>query len=310
MRHNPLGCTYSYLLLDSAALIDTGVGTSQAREALKNQIETAGVNPSEIKHVILTHLHGDHVGLVDFVRSISAARVYAHFSVKDMQNEMAESWKGLFKEAQNELKMLGGAGYLSLFGRFERFLRRPRPFTEIDEALDDAEDIMLDGSSLKVFWTPGHAPEHICLYDEERRILYSGDHVLPRITSHISLHTFQRRDPLREYLDSLDRLKGLPVDAVLPAHEHIFHDLDGRIQELKLHHASRCDEIKGSIRNREKTVFQISEEVSWDTKPWSQMDFWSKRMAAAETLAHLVYLRNKGEVEEKLKDGILYYGLI
>ena len=145
------------------------------------------------------------------------------------------------------------------------------------------------------------------MFDEDKRLLYSGDHVLPRITSHVSMHTYQKVDPLRDYLKSLDRLKGLQVDAVLPAHEHVFHDLDGRITELKLHHRRRCREILNTIRQKEKAVFQISAEVSWDSKPWPQMDFWSKRMAAAETLAHLVYLKNKGDVKEELRDGVLYY---
>ena len=205
--------------------------------------------------------------------------------------------------------MLGGGKYLNMFGRLERFRRRRRPAVRLDATLDDGEKVLLDGSTLDVFWTPGHAPEHMCLFDEDKRLLYSGDHVLPRITSHVSLHTYQKGDPLRDYLRSLDRLKGLQVDAVLPAHEHVFHDLDGRITELKLHHRRRCREIMNTIMLKEKAVFQISAEVSWDSKPWPQMYFWSKRMAAAETLAHLVYLKNEGKIEEELRDGVLYYTL-
>lgn len=307
MRFNPLGCTHSYLLSDSATLIDTGVGTEQARTALKNQLGAAGVNLSEIKNIIITHLHGDHIGLVDFVRSVSNATVYAHSSAKRIQEERVDRGSGFIRDSKNELMMLGGGKYLNMFSKLERFRGRRRPAIRVDVTLDDGEQVLLDGSKLDVYWTPGHAPEHICLFDEDKRLLYSGDHVLPRITSHVSLHIYQKGDPLRDYLKSLDRLKGLKVDAVLPAHEHVFHDLDGRITELKLHHRRRCGEILNKIRQKEKTVFQISAEISWDSKPWPQMDFWSKRMAAAETLAHLVYLKNKEEVKEELRDGVLYY---
>ncbi len=307
MRFNPLGCTHSYLLSDSATLIDTGVGTEQARTTLTNQLGAAGINLSEIQNLILTHLHGDHIGLVDFIRSVSGATVYAHSSTKRIQEEMMDSYSRIFRDSKNELMMLGGSKYLSMLDSLKRFRRRRRPVVRVDVTLDDGEKVMLDGSILDVFWTPGHAPEHICLFDEDKRLLYSGDHVLPRITSHISLHTFQKGDPLRDYLESLDRLKNLQANAVLPAHEYVFHDLDGRIMELKSHHRRRCDEIMNTIRLKDKAVFQISAEVSWDSKPWPQMDFWSKRMAAAETLAHLVYLKNKGEVKEALRDGVLYY---
>lgn len=307
MRFNPLGCTHSYLLLDSATLIDTGVGTEQARAALRNQLEAAGINLSEIQNVIITHLHGDHIGLVDFVRSVSDATVYAHSSAKQILKERVDRGSRIFRDSKNELRMLGGDKYLSMFGKLERFRGRRRPAIRVDATLDDGEQVLLDGSTLDVFWTPGHAPEHICLFDKDKRLLYSGDHVLPRITSHVSLHTYQKGDPLRDYLKSLDRLKGLPVDTVLPAHEHVFHDLDGRITELKLHHHRRCREIMNTIRLKDKAVFQISAEISWDSKPWAQMDFWSKRMAGSETLAHLIYLKNKGEVKEELRDGVLYY---
>jgi glyoxylase-like metal-dependent hydrolase (beta-lactamase superfamily II) len=309
MRHNPLGYTYSYLLRDSATIIDTGVGTGQAFTRLSEQLGSTGLHISGLRRIILTHLHGDHVGLVDRVRSVSGATVQAHRSALELKRQRTEIGRRIYEDIKDELKLLGGSGYLGLLTRFERAVRRPRPTLEIDEPLDDGEILSLDGSTLEVFWTPGHAPEHICLYDREEGLLFSGDHVLPKITSHISLHTYQEGDPLRDYLRSLDRLRGLPVKVVLPAHEHAFEDLDGRISALKLHHANRCDEIKETLRGGEKTVFQVSSGVSWDSRPWPQMDFWTRRMAAAETLAHLVYLKNKDEIEEENRKGVLYYRL-
>jgi len=259
--------------------------------------------------VINTHVHGDHIGLVDRVRSISGAIVYAHRSAVEIKRRRTDKGSRAFEDIRDELKLLGGGGYLNALTRFERAVRRLRPSLRIDEPLDDGELLELGGSTLKVFWTPGHAPEHICLHDHEKRILFSGDHVLPKITSHISLHTYQEGDPLRDYLRSLDRVHGLPVKAVLPAHEHVFEELDGRIDALKLHHVKRCDEIKETMKEGERTVFQISAEVSWDSRPWPQMEFWTKRMAAAETLAHLIYMKNRGEIEDEERGGVLYFGI-
>ncbi len=308
MRFNPLGCTYSYLLLDSAALIDTGVGTQSAVKALTNQLNAVNLRPSDIKHIILTHLHRDHVGLVDYIRSTSKATVYAHKTAVKTSNEKRGEGRD-HENSYKEIEMLGGGKYIAFLGRFEYAIRHPRPVIEIDKGLEDGELVTFPGSSIKVLWTPGHAPEHICIYDAEKRILYSGDHVLPRITSHISLHPNQKGDPLRDYLRSLERLRGLQVESILPAHEYLFKDLDGRISALEFHHMKRCEEVRTVLEHGEKTVFQVAAFLTWNKRPWSRMDFWTKRMAATETLAHLVYMRNNGEVEEEIRKGVLFYRL-
>ena len=309
MRHNPLGYTYSYLLVDAATIIDTGVGTGPARSALDEQLGAVSLKASDLEGIILTHLHRDHIGLVDYLRSRSGAKVYAHEKALEVLKTRAVSGKARYNKARNELKALGDNQLNEALSRFERAFRRPSYSIPIDKTVSDGDILRLNGSKLKVIWTPGHAPEHICLYDGDRSLLFSGDHVLPRITSHISLHVYEDADPLADYLNSLEKLRGLPLDIVLPAHEYAFRDLESRIDALKHHHRKRCSEIKEALGEGEKTVFQISEKVSWDSKPWARMHFWTKRMAAAETLAHLVYLRNRGEVEEMEVNGVLYYRL-
>jgi glyoxylase-like metal-dependent hydrolase (beta-lactamase superfamily II) len=307
MRHNPLGKTYSYLLEGARTLIDTGVPTGRAFDALGEQLGRAGLRVSDLERIIVTHMHTDHIGLVGRIREEADVRVVAHEEAVRVQNLWAEMRDKIYDEIKEEIVMLGGRGFLKIFSQFEHAFRRPRRRLEVDEAIKDGALLELEGSTLRAIWTPGHSPEHVCLHDAEREILYSGDHVLPKITSHISHHTFMDGDPLRDYLDSLERIRDLPVNFVLPGHEQSFHDLPRRISELENHHKRRCDEIMESFRTGEKTVFDISALISWDSKPWPEMEFWTKRMAAAETYAHLVYLRNRGTVEENLRSGVLYY---
>jgi len=85
MRHNPLGYTYSYLLRDAATLIDTGVGSRDAFDGLEEQARSAGMELTDIKRIIPTHLHGDHIGLVDTIRRLSGAKVYAHRTAIERQ---------------------------------------------------------------------------------------------------------------------------------------------------------------------------------------------------------------------------------
>ena len=306
MSNNSLGYTCSYLLVDDATLIDTGVETSEARSALVDQLSEASLEVSDIERIVITHLHHDHVGLVDYIKSISGAEVYAHQTAVDLLRTQAERSKQMYDNMQNEIELLGGRDLLHLLSMIERSFRRSPAPLPIDKTLSDGDLLRLKGRSLKVIWTPGHAPEEICLYDAERQILFSGDHILPRITPHISLHTYEDANPLGDYLNSLEKLRGLPVRIILPAHEHMFEDLEGRIEELKRHHETRCNEIKEAIKKGARTVYQISAKISWSS-PWSLMPFWIKRMAAAEALAHLTYLRNKGEIEERIVNGVLYY---
>jgi len=305
MRFSPLGCTFSYLLADAATLIDAGVGTDEASSALEAELKKVGLNVSDLERVILTHLHRDHMGLMEYITSVSDVQVCAHETApKVLKGRVRRS----HEEVREEINLLGGNGFF----KFRDFIPRPirRSINlKIDRTLADGDILELEGASLRVIWTPGHALEHICLYDADRRVLLSGDHILPRITPHISLHVNDEADPLRDYLTSLEKLKGLPVDLVLPAHEHVLRGLDERIEELKRHHEFRCGEIKDTLKEGELTVLKISSRISWDSRPWPLMSSWTRYMAAEETLAHLVYLRNRGEIKERLSNGTLLYSL-
>jgi glyoxylase-like metal-dependent hydrolase (beta-lactamase superfamily II) len=309
MRHNPLGKTYSYLLEEARTLIDTGVPTGDAYAALKEQLGAAGLRVSDLERIIVTHMHTDHIGLVERIREKADVRVIAHEEAVRIQRRWAEMRETAGDEIRSEIALLGGRGFLRVLSQLENVVRSPRWRLDIDDTIEDGATLELEGSRLRAIWTPGHSREHVCLHDAERRVLFSGDHVLPKITSHISHHTFMEGDPLGEYLAALEKVRYLPVNLVLPGHEWSFQDLSGRVSELEAHHERRCGEIVRSLGSGGKNVFEVSSTISWDSKPWPEMEFWTKRMAAAETYAHLVYLRNLGRVREELREGVLIYSL-
>jgi glyoxylase-like metal-dependent hydrolase (beta-lactamase superfamily II) len=308
MRWNPLGYTHSYLLKEAATLIDTGVRTGEAFKNLSQQLRQAGLEISDVRKLIATHLHGDHVGLMNQIRYSSGAKIYAH--VEALKEKQVQKGRDRAQEYMRELKLLGGTAPNGLLSRItERIKKRQMRVFQIDKSLMDGQILELKGSTLKIIHTPGHAREHICLYDAEKQLLYSGDFILPKITPHISLHNPQGGDPLGDYLEALEKIRGLSVNLVLPAHEWVFQNLDERILELERHHEVRCLEILEAMEGGDGTVFQISSKVSWDSRPWTKMQFWTKRMAAAETLAHLAYMRNRGKVTEENVEDVLYYRL-
>src|SRR5918992_1147076 len=121
--------------------------------------------------------------------------------------------------------------------------RRIDPPAKPDREVSDGELIDLPGRKLRVIWTPGHSPGHICLHLEDAGRMFTGDHVLPRITPHIGLYPYDTPDvdPLGDYLESLSRVADIGAAAggatdALPAHEHRFSGIGDRAREIVAHH--------------------------------------------------------------------------
>ncbi len=159
-----------------------------------------------------------------------------------------------------------------------------------DVLFEDASDIKLSGWTLRTVWTPGHSPGHVCFYSADRRLLLSGDHVLPRITPNISVHAQQLANPLGDYLESLLKVQNLGTEEVLPAHEYRFADLQSRIEEIITHHAERLEEIEQVLRDHPgSTAWDITLRLHW-SRPWDEIESFMQRQANGETLAHCVLL--------------------
>lgn len=308
MERNPLGKTYSYLFTESKTLIDTGVPTDNAYQGLISELRRHGMKSSDVERVILTHLHNDHIGLAGNLQELGA-EVVASQAAAEKQEEVKRQQENFYELTVEETKLFGGEEHLQHLQRYRWAFRDfPEPL-RIDRTLRDGEAVELNGKEMTVIWTPGHACEHIIVHDPVDRLLFSGDHVLPKITSHVALHSYENRDPLDDYLKSLDKVKNLDVDMVYPAHEWEFSNLADRVEQLKVHHRKRLREMKDTLQDGPRAIHDVGSRVHWESRPWPEMSFWTKRMAATETYAHLVYLRNKGEVAETKREGKLYYSL-
>ena len=307
IRRNTQRKTYSYLFKDAGTLIDTGIQNEAAFDALVAQLSNLSLEISDIHKIFVTHMHMDHVGLISRIQEKTSVTVVALKEADDVLRQWKNTLETAFEDTQIEISTWGGNKFLEDYHKYEHVFRRPRWKLKIDEKLADRECFYIDTHYLQAFWTPGHAREHLCLYDAEKEIFFSGDHVLPNITSHISHHIKFEGDPLKDYLKSLYKIRDLPTKTVLPGHERIFYDLAGRVSSLMTHHEGRCEDIIAALKGGAETVFGVSSVISWNSRPWNEMQFWTKRMAAAETYAHLIYLRNQERAEERIRDGVLVY---
>lgn len=288
----PLKFVASYLVPgdDGWTVIDPGFDYPPAREAWEAGAAKIGLNlDSSVSQIIVTHLHPDHIGLARWVQERSDAPVWMLSGeienarrVWDLRRDTSGFVGFLIRNGMDEPSARKTAGTTRLG------IRLPRRIS----ALSPGDVVTLGDSGSRVMHTEGHSDFHFVLHDGRRRVLFAGDQVLLRITPNIGLWTYTAPQPLRRYLASLESLRGLDVDLVLPGHGPLFHDLDGRIGEIVRHHEERLDVMHESFDGEPATSLTIARKVFPDDLTDHQL-----RFAVAETLAHLEHLVEEKRVE-------------
>lgn len=299
---NPLRYVLVYAVeLDSGvAIVDAGWNTDEAWDALNDGLGEAGGSMSDIQGVIVTHIHPDHYGLAGRVREASGAWVGLHPADASLLEGRYVHTDDLIERMGRLLSASGvpedkrpDLAHASMEVRSLVSMTRP------DVLLEDGDMVDLAGADLRAIWTPGHSPGHLCLYSESRRLLLSGDHVLPRITPNIAFHSQQHGNPLGDYLESLARLHDLEADEVLPAHEYRFAGLADRLDQLIGHHESRLAEIEKVLAARPGvSAWDLTLSLEW-SRPWDEIAAYMQRAANGETLAHLVLLEHRGRARRE-----------
>jgi glyoxylase-like metal-dependent hydrolase (beta-lactamase superfamily II) len=151
----------------------------------------------------------------------------------------------------------------------------------------------------------GHAPEHMSLYCAELGVLISGDMLLPRISTNISVTaSTPHADPLGLFLDSIDKFRVLPADTlVLPSHGRPFRGLHARVDQLHAHHAERCGVLVEACRGQAKSAADLLGVLFGRELP----DPHQTMFAMGEAIAHLNYLERAGRLQRIEKNGLVRY---
>jgi len=290
---SPLRYTLAYLISsdDSVIAVDPGWDSDTGWRDLLAGLDVAGIPADRVTGIVVTHVHPDHHGLSARLREASGAWIAMHAA--EVETLPARIWRAGGGSAGDRAWLArcgvpaGVAAEITFSDRQDGpFWRMPEP----DVLLTDGDDIDLPGRRVRVVWTPGHTPGHICLHDADHDLLLTGDHLLPRITPNIGLAPAGRGSPLRGYLSSLRRIRAYDSAEALPAHEYRFRGIAGRADVIAAHHDDRAAEILAVIESSDgPTAWQIAQRLTW-SRGWAQITGFMRRAALAETAAHIAYL--------------------
>jgi glyoxylase-like metal-dependent hydrolase (beta-lactamase superfamily II) len=274
------------------AIVDTGVGLPDVR-ALWEQIFAGHLGGRRVTRVILTHFHPDHLGNAGWLTErwgVELWCTHAEFLIAHMAVSSTGPRQGEARMRHYRRNGASEEALAALATRGDHYQRLVPTLPGEFRMFREDDTLTIGGRPWKVIVGRGHSPEHAALWCEEAGVLISGDQVLPRITTNISVWPDQPwGDPLRLYLDSLERFRGIGADAlVLPAHGLPFRGLPERLGELRTHHAARLAGTLDAI---------IEPRSAADILPIlfrRQLDSHQLGFALGEALAHLHRLEADG----------------
>jgi glyoxylase-like metal-dependent hydrolase (beta-lactamase superfamily II) len=293
------------------AIVDCGI-TNDSTRAAWEQVFATQLDGDPVLRVICTHMHPDHIGLAHWLTERWNARLWisaTDWNAARMASQQTTGFGGETAaafmashgltdgEAQAKIRARSNY-YASMVPQVPRAFRR----------LMDGDVLPVGESRWRCIAGYGHAPEHIALFDESRGIMISGDMVLPRISTNISVIDLEpEANPLPLYLESITRLTSLPESTlVLPSHGKPFTGLHRRITQLRQHHDERLAEVRAACGASPCSAAELL-EVLFKRK----LDLHQTTFAMGESIAHLHALWLAGELKRSVAaDGAIRFSSV
>jgi glyoxylase-like metal-dependent hydrolase (beta-lactamase superfamily II) len=299
----------AYLLAgdDGLTFVDCGIymptddrdhGWDDVREAFA----ACDARVENVTRLVVTHPHIDHYGMAGRVIEVTDCDLMMHPSSRFELEHLRDPEAAIEKLRAMLIAHVTDEQEVDELTAFEDW--RPFVHSVVDPttAVEEGDSFEAGGRGWEVVHTPGHSPGHVCLFARASGLLISGDHLLPSITPHIDFRRWEDEDPLGDYLESLGKVEALKPALVLPGHGRPFDDGAERARAIARHHDRRLGAILQVIRSHPHTAAEITDEIFGSTL----LNF-QKRLALGEALAHLAYLRHRGEVERIEEDDAYRY---
>lgn len=292
---------------DGWTIVDTGIRDEPTAEAWK-EIFVGPMQSRPVKRVIVTHLHPDHVGMAGWlVRRFGVELWMSRTDYLLCRNLVADTGHEAPPEGVRFYRAAGLPddaleAYRTRYGGFGRGVYTlPNSYRR----MQDGEEIRIGDRQWRVVVGRGHAPEHVCLWSEADGLFISGDQILPRISSNVSVFpTEPEANPLQEWLDSCEQLRRLlPADVlVLPSHNEPFRGAHLRLGELIGEHETNLTHVAALCAEPKRAADCFAVLFR------SRITEGNTIMATGESVAHLNCLRARGALDRRCdSDGIAWY---
>jgi glyoxylase-like metal-dependent hydrolase (beta-lactamase superfamily II) len=290
--------------------VDCGVATDQTRAAWE-QVFMAGMHNQPLLRVFATHCHPDHIGLSGWLCDKFEAPLWMTTGEYGFARMMSAALPGVDGTAAiphfQRHGLAGPALLEQMQGRRNYYPSLVPAVPESYTRIQDGQQLAVGTGRWRVITGFGHSAEHAALYCEELKVLISGDMVLPRISTNVSVFAVEPEgNPLQLYLDSLQKFNDLPADTlVLPSHGRPFRGLHTRLAQLRAHHVERLAEVVDACRTPRSAM---------DIVPIMfrrQLDAHQLTFALGEALAHLHKLWADGLLRRAIgSDGIIRFHMM
>jgi len=313
--YTPLDHINLWALDDGAgwAVVDAGTRTEETVATWRELFANAGKRGEtrSLTRVLITHMHPDHVGMAGWLtRKFGIALWMTQLEYLNCRVLLSDCAREAPPDAIAFYQRAGWSedalqAYRARFGNFGRHIHTmPDSF----HRLHDGQELRIGAHVWRVIVGSGHSPEHACLHCPDLKLLISGDQVLPRISSNVSVHPLEpEANPMRDWLTSLEKIKHAVDDdvLVLPSHGGCFRGLHARIDALARGQQHALERLLATLAQPRRAVDVFGALFA---RPISESSFALLGMATGESLACLNYLMHAGQVRRTFDDaGVAWY---
>jgi glyoxylase-like metal-dependent hydrolase (beta-lactamase superfamily II) len=292
------------------SIVDCGITNDTTRDAWE-QVFANELQGLPVLRVIVTHMHPDHIGLAHWLTERWGVRLWISATDYNAARLASSATTGFGGPASARFMASHGlidpVAQEKIKGRSNYYAGMvPQVPVQFRRLLAD-DVVQIGGHAWRCHAGYGHAPEHISLHCEELGVLISGDMVLPRISTNVSVIDIEpEANPLVLYLDSIKRMKALPADTlVLPSHGRPFKGLHTRVDQLVAHHNERFADVLAECAREPQHAAGLLTVLF--KRP---LDLHQTTFAMGESIAHLHALWLGGQLRRRLDaDGIYRFSL-
>lgn len=295
---------------DAWAVVDTGTCSDEMAALWRKLLASMG-GRGDVTRVFVTHMHPDHVGMAGWMTQTFGVQLW--MSRAEYLSCRVTVSVSAHQASADVLEFYRRAGWShdaisSRSARDANFARLVHALPQSFRRLQDGQVLRIGAHAWRVIVGQGHSPEHACLYCPDLRLLISGDQVLPRISSNVSVYPSEPdADPMAEWLASLDKLqREVPDDVlVLPAHNECFRGLHARLDALRAGQQRALARLRDALVEPKRAVDVFGALFG---RPIRESDVMLLGLATGESVAYLNYLLHCGEARCDVDEqGVAWY---